>query len=77
MRQVFFALLFAVVIGGVFVYTQAVQYKAAEAYMPSVVRVTAQMPDTGRVCVEPEQGGLDSCRSIKDLRKWVREVRAK
>jgi hypothetical protein len=77
MRQLFFALLFATVIGGVFVYTQAVQYKAAQSFMPSVVRVTREMPDTGRICAEPAEGGLDTCRSVKDFRAWVRERPAK
>ena len=77
MRQVFFALLFATVIGGVFVATQdKATFKAAQGFMPDVIRVAAKMPDTGRVCIEIP-GGIDACRSIRELRAWARERPAK
>jgi hypothetical protein len=73
MRQLFFALLFAVVIGGVFVATQdKATFKAAQGFMPDVIRVAAQMPDKGRICVEVP-GGIDACRSISELRLWITE----
>jgi len=77
MRQVFFALLFAVVIGGVFVATQdKATFKAAQGFMPDVIRVSSAMPDKGRICIEIP-GGIDACRSIADLRLWIQERKGK
>jgi len=49
----------------------------AEASVPEVVSIRATMPDSARVCVEPPGGGLVSCRSIGELRKWITERQAK
>lgn len=77
MRQVFFALLFATVVGGVFVATQdKATFKAAQGFMPDLVRVSAAMPDKGRICVEIT-GGLDACRPIGELRLWIQERKAR
>ena len=77
MRQLCFALLFAVVIGGVFVATQdKAMFKAAQGFMPDVVRISAAMPDKGRICVEVP-GGIDACRTIAELRLWTQERKGK
>ena len=73
----FFFVLTLGTLAAITVYAQAVQYKAAESYMPPVVRVTREMPDKGRVCVEPAGGGIDACKSIFELRKWALSSAAK
>mgnify|MGYP000356337910 CR=1 FL=1 len=45
-------------------------FRKAQGFMPDVVRVTAKMPDEGRICIEVP-GGLDACRTIRELRKWA------
>jgi hypothetical protein len=77
MRQVFFALLFASVIGSAFVYSQdKATFREAQGFMPGVVRVTAKMPDKDRICIEIP-GGLDACRTIGELRAWIPSRSAK
>lgn len=75
MKSIIIAVLWGVFIGTGLAWAQAVQYKRAESYMPDVVRITREMPDRGRVCVEPLTGGIDTCRTIADLRKWVQDTK--
>ena len=68
----------AVVLVGFFAFVAFVaaqektMFREAQGFMPDVVRVTAKMPDKGRICVEIP-GGIDACRSISELRKWAQE----
>ena len=54
-------------------YAQAVQYKAASGYLPDILTVRRTVPDNGQICVEPADGGIVSCRTIGELRKWAQE----
>jgi hypothetical protein len=49
----------------------------AEGFIPETVTIRHTMPDTARVCVEPSDGGIVSCRSIRELRRWAFERPAK
>lgn len=50
---------------------QIATYKS-EGYLPPVISVAVTTPDSARICAEREQG-LTDCRSVGELRKWLRE----
>jgi hypothetical protein len=60
-------------LGVVIAQDKAVQYKAASSYMPDVVTISKFVPDSGRLCLEPPQGGLLTCKKIGDVRQWFNE----
>lgn len=72
----FLAGLLCILASGV-LYGQNVRYKAAEGYMPDVVTIKREMPDKGRLCVEPPSGGLLSCKPIGEVRWWFAQAEKK
>ena len=49
---------------------------AADRYLPEVIILKKDMPDTTQLCAEPQTGGLVACRSVGEARKWLTEPRA-
>ena len=43
-----------------------------DGYLPPVISVSVTTPDTTRICAERERG-LTDCRTVGELRKWLRE----
>lgn len=50
---------------------QIATYKS-DGYLPPVIAVALSTPDAARICAEREQG-LTDCRTVGELRKWLRE----
>ena len=70
---IYFLLGFLGAFASVATYAQAVQYKRAEGYLPDIITVKRSVPDTGRICIEPPDGGMVNCRLVGDLRKWAQQ----
>lgn len=66
-----------VVSGLVMAYAQNVSLYKREGAIPEVVNIKASMSDSARICIEIPGGGLAQCRSIGELRKWVKGQQAK
>jgi hypothetical protein len=75
LRAFFVALACVVATVAVYAVTQdkAVQYKAAQGYQPDVVTISKFVPDSGRLCLEPPEGGLLSCKKIGEVRQWFKD----
>lgn len=77
MNSAIAAVVLAVLIGTAFAAAQNVKSLPASGFLPETVTIRATMPDDGQVCAEPRSGGLVSCRSVGEFRKWARERPAK
>ena len=47
--------------------------RKAEGYLPQVTLIKANVPDGAQVCAEVEGTDRVDCRSVGELRKWLRE----
>jgi hypothetical protein len=53
--------------------TKGVFSSPAQGFIPATTVVSQYVPDKDRVCAEPKGGGVLSCRTVAEFRKWVME----
>jgi hypothetical protein len=49
----------------------------AQGFVPASTVVSQYVSDKDRICAEPKGGGILSCRTVGEFRKWVVERSAK
>ena len=59
------------VLGSLSALAQNVMSSKSMRDFPETTVIRASMPDDARICVEPKDGGLVACRSVRDLRVWI------
>lgn len=67
------AVIAGLVTGGTLTGTAQVVTRQAEGYLPQVTLVRANVSDAAQICAEVEGTDRVNCRSIGELRKWLRE----
>jgi hypothetical protein len=71
------AFAFALMTGVIVAQDKSVFSSAAQGFVPATHAVSQYVLDKERICAEPKGGGILSCRTVGEFRKWVVERSAK